>query len=127
MDYVAVRQLHLASVALTLGLFLVRLAWMIWSPERLQRVWVKVVPHAIDTVLLLSGAWLAWQLGTAGIRGWLPAKLIALVLYIVLGSVALRRARTRGLRIAAAVGALLTFAYIISIAVTKSPLGFIGN
>jgi uncharacterized membrane protein SirB2 len=81
---------------------------------------VKLVPHAIDTVLLLSGAWLAWQLGTAGVRGWLPTKLAAVVLYILLGTIALRRGRTRRLRIAAAAGAVAIFAYIVSVAITKS-------
>ena len=73
----------------------------------------------------LSGAWLAWQLGAGGVRGWLPAKLVALLVYIVLGAAALRYGRTRGVRIAAMVGAVLTFAYIVSVALTKSPLGAI--
>ena len=102
LSYTTVKQLHVAAVTVTIALFAVRVAWMIAAPERLQRRWVKVVPHAIDTVLLLSGAYLAWQLGGAGIRGWLPAKLAALVLYVALGIVALRRGRTRQVRIAAA-------------------------
>ena len=118
--YTSVKQLHLAFVTLTIVLFAVRAAWMIGSPEQLQRRWVKLVPHVIDTVLLLSGAWLAWQLGAAGVRGWLPTKLAAVVLYILLGTIALRRGRTRRLRIAAAAGAVTIFAYIISVAITKS-------
>jgi uncharacterized membrane protein SirB2 len=89
----------------------------------LRQRWVKIVPHIIDSVLLLSGTWLAWQLGAAGVRGWLPAKLAALVLYIVLGAFALRYGKTRGMRITAMIAAVLTFAYIASVALTKSPLG----
>jgi uncharacterized membrane protein SirB2 len=89
----------------------------------LRQRWVRIVPHIIDSVLLLSGAWLSWQLGAAGVRGWLPAKLAALVLYIVLGAFALRYGKTRGMRITAMIAAVLTFAYIASVALTKSPLG----
>jgi len=123
--YLAVKQLHVASVVLSITLFIVRAGWRVYRPERLQRRWVKIVPHVIDTALLLSGAWLAWQLGTGGVRGWLPAKLVALLVYVVLGAAALRYGRTRGVRMAAMMGAGLTFAYIVSVALTKSPLGAI--
>jgi uncharacterized membrane protein SirB2 len=98
---------------------------MAWSPQRLAQRWVKVLPHVVDTVLLLSGAWLAFQLGS-GVRGWLTAKLVGLVLYIALGMLALRRGRTRAVRIGAAVAAVVVFAWIVSVAITKSPLGFLG-
>jgi uncharacterized membrane protein SirB2 len=121
--YVTVRGLHVAFVTLSIALFALRAAWMAYSPARLAQRWVRIVPHVVDTALLLSGVWLAWQLGAAGVRGWLPAKLAGLVIYIVLGTVALRRGRTIGVRGVAAVAAIVTFAYIVSVAVTKSPLG----
>src|SRR4029434_9535827 len=102
--YVEVRHVHVTAVALSITLFLIRVGWMLWAPDMLRRRWVRIVPHVIDSALLLSGAWLAWQLGVAGVRGWLPAKLVALVLYIVLGSIALKRGRTRDARVAAAGG-----------------------
>lgn len=122
-DHALVRHLHAGLVALTLALFVVRLGWSFAAPERLGRRWVRVVPHVVDTALLLSGAWLAFAIGGAGVAGWLPAKLAALILYIVLGAVALRRGRSRRVRIVAAAGALATFGYIVSVALTKSPLG----
>jgi uncharacterized membrane protein SirB2 len=125
LSYTPIKHLHLAAVTVTFAFFAVRVGWMIAAPERLQRRWVKIVPHAIDTVLLFSGAYLAWRLGGAGVRGWLPAKLAALVVYVALGIVALRRGRTRQVRIAAALGAVLAFAYIVSVAVTRSPVGFL--
>ena len=125
--YVGVRDLHVTAVVLSITLFVVRAAWRQRSPERLQRKWVRIVPHVIDTILLLSGAWLAWQLGASGVRGWLPAKLVALVLYVVLGTVALKRGRTSGVRLAAACAAVLTFAYIASVALTKPPLGVLAG
>jgi uncharacterized membrane protein SirB2 len=121
-SYLSIKHLHITAVTLSIALFLLRAGWMLYSPWRLHARWVRTVPHVIDTALLLSGAWLAWQLGKAGVADWLPAKLAALVAYIVLGAFALRYGRTRGQRIAALIGALLTFAYMVAVAVTKSPL-----
>jgi uncharacterized membrane protein SirB2 len=123
MDYYAVKHVHLAAITASITLFVLRAGWMAWSPRRLAQRWVKVLPHLVDTVLLLSGVWLAFQLGS-GVRGWLPAKIVGLVVYIGLGMVALKRGRTRGVRVAAAVVAIVTFAWIVSVALTKSPLGF---
>ena len=125
MDYLAVKHVHLAAIAASITFFIVRAFWMALAPARLEQRWVRIVPHVIDTLLLASGVWLAWQLGAAGVRGWLPAKLGGLVLYIVLGAIALRRGRTRGVRIAAAIAAVVTFAWMASVALSKSPLGFL--
>jgi uncharacterized membrane protein SirB2 len=120
-SYAGVRAAHVAFVAVSIALFLLRMGWRERAPAHLARRWVRVVPHVVDTALLLSGAWLAWQLGAAGVRGWLPAKLVGLVIYIILGSVALRRGRSRQVRLTAAGAAIVTFAYIASVAVGKSP------
>jgi uncharacterized membrane protein SirB2 len=126
-SYDAIRQLHVAAAALSLALFLLRAAWMLTSPARLQERWVKIAPHCVDTILLASALWLAWQLGADGTRGWLVAKVIAVVVYIVAGAVALKRGRTRSIRLAALAVALATFGYIVSVAVTKSALGFLSG
>ena len=123
LPYVTTKLLHVGAVALTACLFVLRAYWMVWQPAFLARRWIRVVPHAVDTLLLLSGVWLAVEIGAAGLRGWLPAKLIGLVVYIVLGMVALKRGRTRGVRIAAAFAAVLTLAYIVCVALTKSAWG----
>jgi uncharacterized membrane protein SirB2 len=125
--YAGVKTLHMATVALSLAGFVLRAGWMLYAPHLLTLRTVRIVPHVVDTVLLLSGATLAWQIGWAGVSGWLPAKLVGLVVYIALGAIALRRGRSRGTRIGAAVGALVTFAYIVSVAITKSPLGLLAR
>ena len=93
-DYAAIRGVHVAAAATSLALFVLRAAWMFWSPSRLETRWVKVVPHVVDTALLASALWLAWQLGADGARGWLAAKVIAVLVYIAAGTVALKRGRT---------------------------------
>jgi uncharacterized membrane protein SirB2 len=74
----------------------------------------------VDTVLLASAAWLAWFLGQVPfVHGWITAKVLALVLYIVLGMLALRRGRTKRQRAAAFVAGLATVAYIVAVALTR--------
>jgi uncharacterized membrane protein SirB2 len=124
-DYAAIKGVHVASAAISLALFLLRAAWMLSSSARLQMRWVKVVPHLVDTVLLASALWLAWQLGIEGTRGWLAAKIIGILVYIAAGTVALKRGRTLRVRVAALVVALGTFGYVVSVAITKSALGFL--
>ena len=123
-DYATVKQFHVTAAATSIALFLLRGSWMLWSPERLQRAWVRVVPHVIDTLLLASALWLAWQLGP-GASNWLAAKFAALLVYIAAGTIVLRRGRTRAVRGGALLFAVATFGYIVSVAVTKSPWGLL--
>ena len=125
LDFGIVKGLHVGAAAISLALFVLRGGWMLVAPVRLRHRWIRIVPHVIDTVLLASALWLAWQLGAQGTRAWLAAKIAGLAVYIVLGTIALRRGKTRGGRLAAFVAALATFGYIVSVAVTKSPLGFL--
>lgn len=123
MDYAAVKMMHVGAVALTLTLFLLRGGWMLRQDARLTRRWVRIVPHVVDTVLLASAIWLAVRLGQAPLRDpWLTAKVAGLLAYIVLGSIAIKRGRTRAARSAAFVLALATFAYIVAVALTKRPV-----
>ena len=126
-DYGAIKFVHTGAAALSISLFALRGAWMLRSPQRLRQRWVRIAPHVIDTVLLASALWLAWQMGTEGTRGWLWAKIVALLVYIALGNIALKRGRTRGVRIVAFAAALATFGYIVSVAITKSPFGILAR
>lgn len=123
MPYIALKHLHLTFVALSGLLFLVRGIWMLRDSPRLQQRWARIVPHIVDTLLLASAIGLAvWSHQYPGQMPWLTAKVVALVAYIVLGAIALRRGRTRRTRILAFVGAVASFAYIVAVAVTKNPL-----
>ena len=122
--YPTLKMVHVGSAVLSLALFSVRGAWMMVSPARLGQPWVKVVPHVVDTVLLGSAIALAIAIGNyPGTHAWLTAKVAGLVAYVVLGSIALKRGRTRAIRVAAFFAALAVFAYIVSVAVTKSSAG----
>jgi uncharacterized membrane protein SirB2 len=123
MPYIALKHLHVTFVALSGLLFLVRGIWMLRASPRLQQRWARIVPHVVDTLLLASAIGLAAVSHQyPGQMPWLTAKVVALVAYIVLGTVALKRGRTQGVRTAAFIGALACFAYIVAVAVTKNPL-----
>ena len=125
MAYSLLKQLHLTTIGLTLALFVLRGIWMMAASPLLQARWVRIVPHVNDTLLLGSGIGLAVLLQQYPlVHGWLTAKFFALILYIVLGTVALKRGKTRGQRIAAWVAALLVFGYMAAVAVAHDPFPF---
>jgi uncharacterized membrane protein SirB2 len=116
----------MTCAALSGSLFLLRGFWMLRRPALLQQRWVRTAPHLIDTLLLASALMLAWWIGQYPfVNGWLTAKVLGLVAYIVLGAIALRRGRTKGIRVAAFVAASATAFYIVSVALTHDPRGFL--
>jgi uncharacterized membrane protein SirB2 len=126
MNYLLLKHFHMTCAALSGGFFLVRGTWMLAGSKLLQRRWVKTVPHVVDTLLLASAIGLAaWSHQYPGQMPWLTAKVVALLAYIVLGSVALKYGRTKAIRTAALAGALATFGYIVGVAVSKNPLFFV--
>jgi uncharacterized membrane protein SirB2 len=126
MDYSLVKTIHQVAVALSLTGFLARGAAGLAGAEWVQSRLTKTLPHLIDSVLLLSALTLAWMLRlTPGSAPWLLAKVIGLLIYIGLGVVALRPTFKTPVRAAAWVAALATAAWIVSVAVTKDPLGFL--
>lgn len=99
-----------------------------WVHRRVTRV----LPHVIDTILLLSAIGMLWVLRLSPwALTWLRAKLIGLVCYVLLGVVALRphfgrlSSPTFGVRLASWLAALLVFGYIVSVALTKNPRGLL--
>jgi uncharacterized membrane protein SirB2 len=120
MDYLSLKHFHMTCAALSGSLFLLRGVWMLRASAMLQQRWVRVAPHIVDTLLLASAIGLAaWSHQYPGRQPWLTAKVLALLGYIVLGSIALKRGRMKGQRSAALVAALLLFAYIVTVAITK--------
>jgi len=87
---------------------------------------VKILPHIIDTALLTSAIYLAFNINQYPfVDGWLTAKLLALLAYIGLGIIALGRGKTKRIRLVALILAILTFSYIVSVAMTHNPLGIL--
>jgi uncharacterized membrane protein SirB2 len=125
MDYLSLKHLHMGFAGLSGGFFLLRGAWMLADSPLLHKRWVRTLPHIVDTILLSSAVVLAvWSSQYPFIQGWLTAKVLALLAYIVLGTIALKRGSTKAIRSVSYVAALLVFMYIVGVATSKNPMFF---
>lgn len=123
--YEAIKLVHVTSAAISVAGFLVRGLWMLADSPRLRERWVRIAPHVVDTILLASAIYLAVTIRQyPGVNPWLTAKVAALVVYIVLGSIGLKRGKTQRIRIIAWLAALATFAYIVGVALTRNATVF---
>ena len=123
MEYGALKLTHVSCAALSYVFFVVRGVWMLLAPAMLHHPWVRTVPHFVDTVLLASAIALVIMTKQYPLAApWLTAKVIALVLYIALGMIALKHGETKSVRITAWITAQVVFAYIVAVALTRSPL-----
>lgn len=117
---------HMSCASLSLGLFIWRGRRVLHHRPVASRLWGRIVPDTVDTLLLASGAWLAWRLHQIPFESpWITAKLAAVALYIGLGFVVMRFGRTEVVRRTAWLAALVVFAYIVAVAVSRSPLPFL--
>ena len=123
MSYLALKHLHVTCVVLSGLGFALRGLWMLNDSPLLRARLTRVVPHVVDTLLLGSALVMAWQSGQYPFaQGWLTAKFFGLLAYILCGTMALKRARTKGRRVVFLVLALLAYAYIVGVALTRNPL-----
>lgn len=115
--------LHVTTVLITGGLFLLRFTWMLQDKLAHQTAWIRTLPHYNDTLLLTSGLTMALLQDQLPLPApWLASKLCLLLLYILLGSLALRWGRRRWIRATAGVAAIGCYLYIIGIALSRDPI-----
>lgn len=118
-----VKQIHVVSVGLSFLGFFLRGLWMLTDSPLLQAKPTKILPHIIDTVLLVSGISLVVMMSLSlGANSWLIAKIVALIVYIVVGTIAIKRGKTKLVRTVAWVLAMSVFVYIYLVARTHNPL-----
>ncbi|MGB1139549.1 MAG: SirB2 family protein [Halioglobus sp.] len=121
------RVIHTSCALVSITGFALRGYWMVTSNPTLQHRLCRVLPHLVDTLLLGSAIAMLLMWGVSPLQvDWLLAKVIALLLYIGLGMVALRFGRTLRVRAGALLAALVTALYMISVAYTKNPWGILG-
>ena len=127
MSWPLLKQLHVALAVLTALSFCMRAWWMLSDSALLHARWTRRLPHLVDTLLLATGIALAVQLSISPLaHPWLAAKLLAVAAYVVLGSIALKRGRSRRARVTALLFSLLLLAYIFSAALHHDPLAGLG-
>jgi uncharacterized membrane protein SirB2 len=117
------KALHIALAYLTVAGFVVRGIWALTDSPLRREKWVRITPHAVDTLLLAAGVALVFQLGLAPVSGWLGAKLAGLVAYIGFGVLTMRATKRR-LQVVGFAGALLAVGYIFAVAFTRQPWPF---
>jgi len=116
-----VKTIHVTCAILTMLSFAARGAWMLMHSPMLQKKAVKIAPHVIDTVLLLSGVILVVEYYPEFHRhDWLLAKLVTVVLYILSGSIAISYGRTLLIRTAALIASFMLLAVILGLVMTRS-------
>jgi uncharacterized membrane protein SirB2 len=121
-----IKTIHLSCVFLSFMGFFVRGIWMMRESKCLNLPLVRIAPHIIDTLLLVSAIILVVQMRISPLEHpWLMAKIIALLMYIGIGTVALKRGRSKQVRVYAWLLGLATFMYIVAVAFTKSVLGWL--
>jgi uncharacterized membrane protein SirB2 len=122
--YPEVRWVHIAAVLTSGGLFALRGVAMLGGARWYMAAPLRYLSYTVDTVLLTAAFMLATMLHQYPfVHAWLTVKVLLLVVYVVLGSYALKRGTTRAVRASAYIAALLVFAFIISVARAHDPRG----
>lgn len=124
--YILLINLHIVTVITSIFLFVLRFYWKLTGSAMLSQRWVRVVPHTVDTLLLVSGVALIfvthfYPLSPQG--RWLTEKLFGVIIYIALGFVALsKKPRRQTTSWTAFILALGCLALIVKLALTQIPL-----
>ncbi|MDE3022360.1 MAG: SirB2 family protein [Pseudomonadota bacterium] len=125
MLYYLLKSIHITSVIVSGSLFTLRSVRKIKQQEWRPGKWMRIIPHVIDTFLLLSGVSLALLLRQYPFRNaWLTAKVFGLVLYILAGKLTLQASGSKKLRQVSFSLAAALFLYIIGVAITQNPWSF---
>jgi len=119
------KQIHIGLAIVSISGFVLRWTWLMRGSSLKRHRWKRTLPHIVDTVFLATGILLAISIQQyPWTAPWLAAKLCGLLGYILLGMAAMNM-KSSGLRVAAFLGAVVTFAWIISVARLKSPWGLL--
>jgi len=112
------KYIHVTCVVLSGCGFALRSRWRLSAPHKLRRRWLRTLPHIIDSTLFFSGLSMIWLYRWwPQDQPWLLAKLIALLVYILLGALALRQGKRWQI-----LAAMAIFAYIVTVALTRTPM-----
>lgn len=118
MSYMALKHLHLLTIVISLLLFVTRGGFALLGAQWIHRNWIRIPAHLNDTVLLLAALGLCYHLAQWPFynSAWLTAKVVGLVAYILLGTIAIKRGKLWAFALS-----LVTFVYIGWVAVNKVP------
>jgi uncharacterized membrane protein SirB2 len=121
--YELLKHTHLTAIVISFLLFFVRGNLMMrGSPKATHKLFL-IAPHVVNLLLIVSGIWLAVTLHlNPSTQPWLATKLVALVVYIGLGIATFKHPKLNVRKVLWVIS-LLVFAFIVSVAQSKNPLG----
>ncbi|HET9693314.1 MAG TPA: SirB2 family protein [Steroidobacteraceae bacterium] len=122
--YLALRQAHITFAIVSVSIFALRGLLMLAGSPHANSGWLKYPSYTVDTLLLTAALMLTSVIHQYPFQAdWLTMTVALLVVYVVLGSIALKRGRTRRARVGAFVAALLTVGFLFTVARAHHPLG----
>jgi len=125
MSFLLLKGLHITCAISSYTLFFLRGIWSFKGSPIMRMRWVRIVPHVVDTLLLVCAIALTFAIHQFPfVDTWLTAKVIGVLLYIGLGFVALKFGKTRNIRILAWLLAQAVFAYIVLVAIDQNAVPF---
>lgn len=111
----------MSTAFISISLFLLRGFWVFRESPMMSKKWVKILPHVNDTILLITATLLALSIHQYPfVDSWLTAKFTALIVYIIFGMFALKRAKELKNKMVFFILALLIFSYIVGVALTRN-------
>lgn len=126
--YPQIRLVHIAAVVLSGSLFFLRGLFLHLGARWPMSAPLRYASYAIDTVLLVAALMLVAILHQYPfVHAWLTVKVCLLVVYVLLGTFALKRGRTRTVRVCCWIAALCVYGFILSVARAHHPLGIFAN
>lgn len=126
--YPQIKWFHVACVVLSGLLFTLRGGLMLTGLPQANAAALRYLSYLIDTALLTAALMLVTLLRVYPIAsGWLTVKIALIVVYIVLGSIALRRGRSLRTRVITFIAALAVYGFVATIARAHHPLGIFAN
>jgi uncharacterized membrane protein SirB2 len=126
MSYLLLKQIHMSLALLSIAGFIVRWCWRMMQSRLALTKMARIMPHVVDTLFLGTAIMLSTMIADQVLStAWFSAKIIGLVLYILLGMIAMHAAPSVRRSLPAFIAAVLVFAWIVTVARTKMPLGLL--
>ncbi|MDG2175681.1 MAG: SirB2 family protein [Gammaproteobacteria bacterium] len=123
--FLTLKTIHMCCALISFTGFLFRAYLMVIDSKLLNHKYILVTPHLIDTLFLLSGFSMAFVLNMGLFaQGWLSMKILLLMFYLLFVGIALNRGKTKSVRVVSFFLAVMTFLFIVGIAVNKTGISW---
>ncbi len=121
--YLYIKTVHVTCVVISAALFLLRSMWTLRGSPMLGSPWARSIPHYVDTLLLTAAIMLSLIIHQYPLQTpWLTAKVIGLLGHIMFGLLFFHYNGSWTIRKVALAASVISFAYIVAVALTRDPL-----